>query len=234
METPESRTRGVFHVRAVLVGTRTEQWTKDLSNMLFPAGQYMRVRMMVEPSRRRTAWFCVGVMILGRVLSLLWSAPPAGKLITGCGLLLDGMGAVLALIPDISNLSKRFEPVEKIERIQRAQDELFLNGRIQKEDKCEGYEELASVLASAANMDEQAPNRISALPIANMPGGADVRFSGVSEPLGSVGLMDSRVSQHVESLRSKGHDRAFSMGLSLLATGFFLQLYSLIAGTLLW
>ena len=193
--------------------------------------------------RWKVVFLSVGI-IVGNIL-YMGNLPVrvSGPLLVAEGLLLDGIGAVIALLPDV--IGRRFEPTKKVNRIEEAQNQLFLEENLNSEDGYDGFEELAEVLAEERDL-ELPPDRIVAY-----SGGygvsATVRlcyekdewsqeeYEGDeeyprerynSENIGPTGVLDSRVSQHIEDLRSSGHQKGFFAGLGLLFTGFVLQLGS--------
>jgi hypothetical protein len=159
--------------------------------------------------------------------------------LTAEGLLLDGFGAIIALTPDLTGISQRLEPTEKIERIKEAQNELFLNESIAQNDDYEGYEELIRFLASNsdADMDEYVPEEVTLRPHVQAPAGVGggrqfVHIldseNGRDDEIGPALVMDRRVSDYIDSLRERGHQRGFYAGLLLLATGFLLQFVAVV------
>ena len=194
-------------------------------------------------------WWILPLVVVGSILIILYVSlfsllpiPPSEKLVA-TGLFLNVCGAVVVLIPDLVGVDKLFEPIERVVRIEEAQNELFLGGSIEKEYGEQAYHELVRILSR--NQSFATPDRIAA-----MSGGygvsANVYFQyekdesdidaedpnawqrHESERVGPTGVMDSRVSEYIENLRNRGHQLGFASGIFLLLVGFFSQFAAII------
>ena len=201
-------------------------------------------------------WWILPLVVVGSILIILYVSlfsllpiPPSEKLVA-TGLFLNVCGAVVVLIPDLVGVDKLFEPTERIKGIKSAQRQLFIGAVVEQNNNLDGYSELADILADNAinNSFEGEPDVIIAY-----SGGygvssyvhfcyekedwdredyqgdkeyPDERFN--RESIGPTGVMDGRVTDYINELRSRGHQLGFALGVFLLLWGFIFQFATII------
>ena len=190
-------------------------------------------------------WWILPLVVVGSILIILYVSlfsllpiPPSEKLVA-TGLFLNVCGAVVVLIPDLVGVDKLFEPTERIERIEEAQNGLFLKRDITP--KSDGYTELVEIIMEVAGVTdiEHFPRRVSISPSGKFDIiGEQVMFHHEkydTPPIDEIGryinhssLLDSRISEHIEDLRSRGHQLGFALGIVLLLAGFLSQFAAII------
>lgn len=155
---------------------------------------------------------------------------PLHRLLTLIGLLIDGFGAVLLVVPD---LERPWSLEAKIENVEEARETLFTDGSIQQEDT--GFWTLAEV--SRKNLD--IPGTLVEI-YAGDPGklgnsakvepryvseGADHKYAKPQpENLPSRTLFDRWIERHIHQLEREYQMRYFRHGARLLVVGFTIQI----------